>query len=82
MGFFLPTPSSLSYCYYYVFGGSYPYLHGDGKFNSTYYIEQLIPTYCEHITVQSRLSEFHLEPRERYHVTGFIPPRGCINYLL
>lgn len=32
------------------------YLHGDGKFNSTYYIEQLIPTYCEHITVQSRLS--------------------------
>lgn len=32
------------------------YLYRDGKFNSTYYIEQLIPTYCEHITVQSRLS--------------------------
>jgi len=32
------------------------YLYRNGKFNSTYYIEQLIPTYCEHITVQSRLS--------------------------
>lgn len=32
------------------------YLCRDGKFNNTYYIEQLIPTYCEHITVQSKLS--------------------------
>ena len=22
--------------------------------------------------------EFHLEPRERYHVTGFIPPRAVL----